>query len=35
MRAIPFALLVQFDAILRERAVPINTHGSCKKWVRY
>jgi len=35
MRIIPFALLAQFEVILRDKAVPNNAHGVYKKWLRY
>jgi hypothetical protein len=35
MHNIPFALPGQLEAILRDRAVPNNAHGSYRKWMRY
>ena len=35
MRTIPSPLLAQFEASLRNRAIPNNAHGSYKKWLRF
>jgi hypothetical protein len=35
MRSIPFALLAQFEVILRGSAVPSNAHSPYKTWLRY
>jgi integron integrase len=35
MQPIPENLLAQFDAILKQRNIPVNAHSDYRKWLRY
>jgi heme oxygenase len=35
MLPIPQDVLAQFEAVLKERAVPVSFHADYKKWLRY
>src|SRR4030043_828539 len=35
MQPIPSNILIQFEAVLNKRAVPVSSHADYRKWLRY